>query len=230
MGIDPVTHSPRLDLLDLSKILHSTHLNLSNLLGLQTLVNPQLLSLATNLLASSSAAAQHHENPEILLQKLQENQIFNTQLQESQIPFQPSKFQIQSPLQGAPPCAAASSCVPYASILDQTQLVTGIGMGDFSTSSAELSCEDLISGGFPAMLSDQKMMDPSGKSTIQSMNNGGQNFTFDSVMSTPMSSPTPFNSSSTFVNSGSTEDERESYCSSMLKFEIPESLDFDDFM
>ncbi|GKE07849.1 hypothetical protein Tco_1411400 [Tanacetum coccineum] len=56
-----------------------------------------------------------------------------------------------------------------------------------------------------------------------------QNFNYDSVLSTPMSSPTPLNSSSTLVNSSSTDDDRETYCS-MFKFEIPESFEFDDFM
>ncbi|GMP54340.1 hypothetical protein CsSME_00019542 [Camellia sinensis var. sinensis] len=45
MGIDPVTHSTRLDLLDMSSILSSAQFNLSNFLPLQTLVNPELLRL-----------------------------------------------------------------------------------------------------------------------------------------------------------------------------------------
>ncbi|KAI3812251.1 hypothetical protein L1987_16958 [Smallanthus sonchifolius] len=53
MGIDPVTHAPRVDFLEISSILNSAGLNLSNILNLQTLVNPQLLKLAT-ILASSS--------------------------------------------------------------------------------------------------------------------------------------------------------------------------------
>ena len=61
-------------------------------------------------------------------------------------------------------------------------------------------------------------------------NNNNKNFGFDSGMSTPLSSPTPLNSSSTYVNGSSTEDERESYCSEFLKFEIPEGLDINEFM
>ncbi|CAA3031358.1 transcription factor MYB102-like, partial [Olea europaea subsp. europaea] len=48
MGIDPVTHSPRLDLLDLSTVLNSSlHnasiFNFSRLLGMQNIINPDFL-------------------------------------------------------------------------------------------------------------------------------------------------------------------------------------------
>ncbi|KAG4978438.1 hypothetical protein JHK86_037912 [Glycine max] len=49
-----------------------------------------------------------------------------------------------------------------------------------------------------------------------------QNIGYESV--TPLSTPTPLNSSSTYVNS-STEEERDTYCSDIFKLEIPESLD-----
>ncbi|GMI79757.1 MYB-like 102, A. THALIANA MYB 4 [Hibiscus trionum] len=67
-GIDPVTHAPRLDLLDLSSIIGST-------LCSQSLLNPQLLSLANTLLLLKQ------ENPEMVLQYLQQNQICNSQVQ-----------------------------------------------------------------------------------------------------------------------------------------------------
>ncbi|KAL7185635.1 hypothetical protein ACSBR2_027559 [Camellia fascicularis] len=214
MGIDPVTHSPRFDLLGLSSILSSTQLNLSNLLGLQTLMNPELLRLASTLLAC------HNENPEMLLQKHQENQLFNTHLQN------------QTPIQEFPPCS--SSSVPCTSFIDQTQLIQGIEMGQFSTNLTDLRCQNSQENmNLPYCGGYNNVSDLSDNSTFQSMNNSSntsQNFTFDSVMSTPISSPTPLNSPSTFINSSSTEDERESYCSDMLKFEIPEGLDFNDFM
>ena len=76
MGIDPVTHSPRLDLLDLSSILssslyNSSTMNISRFLGVQPLVNPELLRLATSLMSSN------RENPNFLLQNVQENQLCN---------------------------------------------------------------------------------------------------------------------------------------------------------
>ncbi|XP_039046495.1 transcription factor MYB41-like [Hibiscus syriacus] len=72
-GIDPVTHAPRLDFLDLSSILslnlcNQSIVNVSNLLGAQALLNPQLLRLANTLLSLKQ------DNPEILLQHLQQNQ------------------------------------------------------------------------------------------------------------------------------------------------------------
>ncbi|KAF4386925.1 hypothetical protein F8388_006880 [Cannabis sativa] len=64
MGIDPVTHSPRLDLLDLSSILSSSFYNsshhqmnhMSRFLGVQpaAVMNPELLKLATSLMSSSN--------------------------------------------------------------------------------------------------------------------------------------------------------------------------------
>ncbi|KAI7749093.1 hypothetical protein M8C21_015584 [Ambrosia artemisiifolia] len=62
-GIDPVTHAPHLDLSDLSTILNLAQFNLSNLLSLQTLVNPDVSKLVT-LLASSLS---NQENQEMLL-------------------------------------------------------------------------------------------------------------------------------------------------------------------
>jgi len=56
MGIDPVTHAPRLDFLDLQSIISSSLcnqsiLNMSNFLGTQALMNPELLKLATAILS-----------------------------------------------------------------------------------------------------------------------------------------------------------------------------------
>ncbi|CAK9161612.1 unnamed protein product [Ilex paraguariensis] len=237
MGIDPVTHSPRLDLLDLSSLLGSTQLNLSNLLGLQALVNPDLMRL-TALLASS------HENPDLILQKLQENQICNTQLQNQSQMLQPNQFQALS--HEVPTCNPSSS-VANSSFLNQTLMMQG-NMGQFSENTVNLSCENFqenlassdFTGNFVTLPNyfysetDQILKDASENSTFQTLNNSSssnssQNFSFESVISTPLSSPTPLNSSSKFINNA-IEDERESYCSNLMKFEIPESLDFDDFM
>uniref|UniRef100_A0A3Q7HCV4 Uncharacterized protein n=1 Tax=Solanum lycopersicum TaxID=4081 RepID=A0A3Q7HCV4_SOLLC len=134
-GIDPVTHSPRLDLLDLSSLLNSTQFNLSSLLGLQALINPEVFSLAATLLAS-------------------QNEI-----------------------------------TPEESYLMNGQMLPPQNYGYCNS-------------------------DASDNSNFQSLNNNSsnQNISLDSVLSTP------------------TEDEKESYCSNLMKFEIPESLNFDDFM
>ncbi|KAL3509532.1 hypothetical protein ACH5RR_028933 [Cinchona calisaya] len=234
MGIDPVTHSPRLDLLDLSTLLNSAQLNLSSLLGLQTLMNnPEVLRLAATLLSSSN-----QEDPEILLQKLQENQLINAQLhnQTSSILPPSENHQFQNPVQQIP--------LP---VQNQTPLMQG-NMSDFSMVSENLingqtfqenlipSSASLVSPPIYGYTNADKIIaDVSENSTFQSLNNcsnqNSQGFGFDqSVLSTPLSG-SPLNSSSTFINSSSTtEDERESYCSNLMKFEIPESLDFDDFM
>ncbi|KAK4368512.1 hypothetical protein RND71_012304 [Anisodus tanguticus] len=205
-GIDPVTHSPRLDLLDLSSLLNSTQFNLSSLLGLQALVN------VNTLLAS------HNETPELLLQKLQENQLLNSQLQNqegselllqklqqnqlllnAQMQNQTQFFQFQNQIQEIPnfitqnvPCSSSSQ--PMQGHVEESYLMNG---------------QMLLPQNFGYCNSDA-----SDNSNIQSLNNNSsnQNFSLDSVMSTP------------------TEDEKESYCSNLMKFEIPASLNSDDFM
>ncbi|KAK9225848.1 hypothetical protein WN943_010893 [Citrus x changshan-huyou] len=233
-GIDPVTHAPRLDLLDLSAILRSTLcgssaslLNMSSLLGgstHQALLNPELLRLASTLLSLKQ------DNPEMLLQYLQQNQqLCNSQMQ-NQIPAMSNLNQFhQAPLSDqSPTCttsAAACTSLPDQSQLTQADL-DGLLSNLTNFNSQNLSQENLIPPSFDENFASQ----PLPNQMYNRSSNGNQHFRFDSVMSsTPLSSPTPLNSSSTFINS-STEDERESYCSSLLKFEIPESLDINDFM
>lgn len=240
MGIDPVTHSPRLDLLDLSSILNSTlynssQMNMSRLLGhVQPLVNPELLRLATSLISS-----QRGNNPNLVLQNAQEhNHLCNPQI---------IHHNIQPPLDEI----SVANCVQFPN--DHSQLAEPINadlsnLATFSSPSSQIS-EWQQSSGMPSSYaedyvplqpsyntyygSDQTLLDPSSEtSTFQSNNSNNQSFSFASVLSTPSSSPPPLNSNSTTYNFGnSTEDERESYCSSMLmKFEIPDILDVNEFM
>ncbi|KAJ4981221.1 hypothetical protein NE237_032058 [Protea cynaroides] len=217
MGIDPVTHSPRLDLLDLSSLLNSplynpSQLNVSRLLGIQHLINPKLLNLATNLLSSQ-------EN----------NQLCNSQVQ-TQFP----------------------SFIPNSPLLNETQLLHA-NVDQFPSNPASFNCHDSQasvwqeSGAIPSNFTDnqiplsnygynssadQSMVDPlSENSNLQSTNDSSnQNFSFASVLSTPSSSPTPLNSSPTYINS-STEDEMDRYCSKMLKYlDLPDLLDVSEFM
>ncbi|KDP24203.1 hypothetical protein JCGZ_25860 [Jatropha curcas] len=217
-GIDPVTHAPRLDLLDLSSIIgsalcNSSLLNLSSLLGTQTILNPDILRLASTL------SSLKQENPDLFLNHLQDNQLFNSLLQQNQ-PQLNNNFQesLSAPL------------------LSQTQFLE-------SNNQEGLSCQENLL--IPSSLSNSLVSQPNlvyantdspitdklqENSGFQAVNNGYQNYGMESVMSTPLSSPAPLHSSSTFVNGSSTEDERESYCSSLFKFEIPASLDIDDFL
>lgn len=223
-GIDPVTHSPRLDLLDLSSILGSalcnpSLLNLSSLLGNQAILNPELLRLATIL------SSLKQENTEMFLQNLQDNQLLSSLVQ-NQVPLSQVN-QFQNPVEEA-------TSAPF---LSPTQLM--------QTDLGGLSCLNSLENSVPSSLSDCLVSQPNSvscntnppipdklveNSGLQPITNGCQNYSIESVLSTPLSSPAPLNSSSTFVNSSSPEDERESYCSSLFKFEIPESLNMDDFL
>ncbi|EEF37716.1 r2r3-myb transcription factor, putative [Ricinus communis] len=249
MGIDPVTHSPRLDLLDLSSILgsslyNSSQMNMSRLLGVQPLVNPELLRLATSLISS------HHqrENDQSFVshQNGQENHLCHLQVQNQ---YNHPLVQAQ-PFQEMP---TTTTSTPFVSFSDETQLMNpNVEQypARFADQNSQLNQEWPNDNGFATSSltedyialqncnnyfgsHDQTaIIDPSSDTTTSTFisNNSNQNFSFASVLSTPSSSPTPLNSNSTYINGGSsTEDERESY-SSILKYEIPEILDVSNFM
>ncbi|GLT54841.1 hypothetical protein SLA2020_280050 [Shorea laevis] len=206
MGIDPVTHSPRLDFLDLSSILSSSLcnnpsiLNMSNFLGTQAaLMNPELLKLATAILS---------------IKQQNQDQVFNSLLQANQV----NQFQT--------PVLQEGFSSDQMNITNQLLMQPNMENSMPSTINEDFLCQ-LPNDMYPTTVPDLPE-----SSNFQSLydSNNIQNFSFDqSVVSTPISSPTPLNSSSTFIN-GSTEDERESYSSNLLKFEIPESLDLDEFI
>ncbi|KAL2523955.1 MYB-like protein [Abeliophyllum distichum] len=235
MGIDPVTHSPRLDLLDLSTVLNSSlysssQLNFSRLLGMQHIINPELLRLATSILSSQT------QNQDFLLQNnVEENQISNAHVQNQMPPLvQPCQL-LQTPVQD-----------------DQARLMMQSNGENFSQNcplnewqSSGLMPSILTEDYVPAVTnygyygqSNQSVMDPppSDDQTSTFQSNSSNNFSFQSVLSnisTPSSSPTPLHSNSTYINSSSTtshEDERESYCSNMLNFDIQDILDVNEFM
>ncbi|KAI3473906.1 hypothetical protein Pfo_028100 [Paulownia fortunei] len=187
MGIDPVTHAPRLDLLDLSSLLSSPQLNLSNLLRLQTLLNPEALRLAMSLLSSHN-----------------ENQLLNSQVQSQAPVIQPNQYENIINQQ-------IPSNLTTSSFHNQSQSLQG-DMGHFSMGSTNSSGQifqdnltptttntttsdrslptDLPS--FCYGISDQKRADLSDNSSFQSLNssssnNNSQNFSFDS----PWPSPSP---------------------------------------
>ncbi|KAL1821700.1 hypothetical protein DCAR_0418132 [Daucus carota subsp. sativus] len=199
MGLDPVTHAPRLDFLNLSTILGSAQLNVANLLGLQNIVNPELVLRLANLLSSG-----HNQN----LQLLNQANLLQTPVQDM------------------------SSIINQAQIMEQNLVNYQNSEENFQT--------PLVQQNYGQYgINDQAR---GNASMMPQMMNGSQGgFDFDSLVSntntttttnTPLSSavPTPLTSSSTFINGSSTEDEKDSFCSNMFKFEIPESLNFDDFM
>ncbi|XP_077220513.1 transcription factor MYB41-like [Tasmannia lanceolata] len=231
-GIDPVTHSPRLDFLDLSSILssslcHPSQLDVPRLLGIEPLVNNELLRLATNLLFLQ------RENPN-LLHNVQPNQFSNPQFQN---PFASSQtHNLQTP----------TLTPSHIQFLNEAQLMQA-NVEQNSSNFPNFDCQNiqtntwqdnamasklddfaqLVTYGYSN--SDLSMVDP----LLENSNfhpNMNQNFSFTSVTSTPTSSPTPLNSSSTNYNNSSTEERRDSHCSNLWDFEIPDFLDLNDFM
>ncbi|PWA66225.1 homeodomain-like protein [Artemisia annua] len=223
-GIDPVTHTPRLDLSHLSSILNSAQINLSNLLGLQTLVNPDVLSLVTLLAASSS----NQENRELSLHNhlTTMNQTPNMQIQNcASTPSSLSSSQIlekTNPMFATDGQYFSGHMVNYN---DQNSQVNSVSLCSSSTDNS-VSLPS-YSPQFNAQNSENSSFHPS---NVENNIPISKNFNFDSILSIPMSSPAHVNSSSTYINSSGSEETRGSPCSNMFKFEIPESLEFDDFM
>ena len=212
MGIDPVTHAPRLDLLDMSSMLRSalgnpSILNLRGLLGAQALVNPELLKLV----ATATLLSLKNENTDL---------VSHNNLQQ----VNAGSCQVQSQLQVA----------PMSQFQTQTQStnVNGFSGNNVMNLSSSSSPENSV---IPSYLGENLMSQQNQVDLLQNpellhyLNNANnQNMGYDSVLSTPMSTPTPLNSSSTYVNSSTDHEERDTYCSEV--FEIPESLDINDFL
>ncbi|CAI0550146.1 unnamed protein product [Linum tenue] len=238
-GIDPVTHAPRLDLLDLSAILGNAlcHVNpAASLLALlaassqppPSLLNPDLLRVAAAL------ASLQQENPELYHQ--QQQNLTDSQTTPSQLIQQQ-----QADLERFLELNNNNDNNSGSQVSGKDNFASLPNDFGFWNTIPELSenCRSFQSCG--AGLSGNNNGNGNGADWYQSslISGGGGNIgnADSSVISTPLSSPaqvTP--TSSNFVNgslsaSTTTEDERESYCSSLLKFEIPESLELlDDFM
>ncbi|OIV96751.1 hypothetical protein TanjilG_11747 [Lupinus angustifolius] len=207
MGIDPVTHSPRLDLLDLSSVLRSALCNPSLMMNMQgllnsstqaPLVNPELLKLA----ATASLLSMKIENPHLVSQNIQQQ-------------INDGNFQVQQN-QGTLPQEFMNQ---FDQTLNQSTNVNGLSENMVNMSNSS-SLGNLISQQNQVGLLENSEFG-------QFLNNANQNIGYESVLSTPLSTPTSLNSS--YVNS-STEEERETYCSDIFKIEIPESLDISDFL
>ncbi|KAI3728696.1 hypothetical protein L6452_17337 [Arctium lappa] len=220
-GIDPVTHRPRHDLLDLTSILNSASFNLSNILNIQSLINPQVLRLAT-LLASSSSS--NRQNKELFLN--------------NHIGIAPGS---QNPDQQMASYTSTPSRFPSNQLWDQAHNMQVNYSQCFAENMGNLNGQTSHENLVPPCLTDDSIILPnysdqftsqaSENSSFQLSNTEKNNFNVDSIFPTPISSPTPLDSASMFINgSSTTEDEIESYCRKNFKFEIPESFEFDDFM
>lgn len=236
MGLDPVTHSPRLDLLDLSSILSSSlynqsQINFSRLMGAtHPLVNPELLRVAASL-------AQRNQIQNQNFQTLQ-NQNYNL----------PPQYETVVQTEATP--------VPVQESLFSEQFMNSTNVDQFEQNLAFCNQNNAWENSeMPSNFSGQHFDDFVAPAVVpESYDNNyyyasapedqaaavldqsisdNSNFGFASVLSTPASSPTPLNSNSTtYINSSScTEDEREiSYGSNVLKFELPDIFDVNDFM
>ncbi|KAE8733859.1 Transcription factor MYB39 [Hibiscus syriacus] len=178
-GIDPVTHAPRLDFLDLSSILNSTVcgqslVNVSNLLGAQALLNPQLVRLANTLLSLKQ------DNPEILLQHLQQNQQLCDKSQEN---LAPPLLQPNQQLQVHPSACSTSTTVPCTSMLSQMEPMQTSGEGFFSCSNSQ-----------ETFFSKPNYIQCGPNPTVPLVSENTNYQSLDSLRSTLISSPTPLNS------------------------------------
>nr|GMC83803.1 transcription factor MYB102-like [Ipomoea batatas] len=255
MGIDPVTHSPRLDLLDLSSILNTPtplynypcqQINLSRLLGLQqNLLNPHVLRLASSLF---SPPVQHHGlNPEFGLQNNAnqmcnlENPGFQTVQDNVQFSCPQSVTQEQTELP-----VQTDVNVAYSQVTQQPNNVDQFQPQFSSFPIGNCQENEWQNNGIPSSLTEnylplqnygcyqpaavdpQSIMDPppSDASTFCR--------SFQSVLSTPSSSPAPLNSNSTYINSCSTttmDDEIDiSYSSNLIDFDYSSILEVNEFM
>ncbi|KAL1560728.1 transcription factor MYB102-like protein [Salvia divinorum] len=196
MGIDPVTHAPRLDLLDLSSLLNSPQLNL---LRLQTLINPEALRLAMTLISSNGGGgdASHLSNS-------------------AAPPLQPNHFDYIIDQQ-TPPNQNYNKSFHNQSQSQQ--------MFQDNVMMPTANANDMSSFGY--QVSDQIRSDLSENSSFQSMN--GNSSSSSENNSRNFSSPPVVESTSAAIN-GAWEDERESFCSNLMKFEISEGWDLDDLL
>ncbi|KAJ6417266.1 hypothetical protein OIU84_003054 [Salix udensis] len=224
MGIDPVTHKPRLDLLHPYSVLNSCHqnsfqLSIPSLLGIGPILNPSLLNLATSFLSCQGNISQ-----DVSQKHFQESQHGNNQFQ----------------------------CLQPNELLNQVQACRNTSADQFidETQISEASLEQLISSD-PTNFSSQNSLQRTWQTNEESpdisesfmsnyvyydCNNKPiiSNTSFEetlpslslsSLLSTPSYSTTHLSSSSTACVNVSTEDEKNSCCNNMFVFDIPCSLD-----
>lgn len=220
MGIDPVTHTPCLDIQQLSSILNSslhnsTHVNYPDPLygmGNNTL-NPSLLSLLTAFLSSPPPPPPPSQNPDAVNQNFQQSQQLNNSIQ-------------TFPLQDNQSCAASQPLPLELHQLMKAKVDQMIspGTANFSYQNSLPNVGQYEGGPYSTSLVENQ---------IAHNKRGESNFNLRSLISysTPSSSASPstLNSSAssiTFVN-GATEEERDTYCSNMLVYNISNGLNID---
>ncbi|KAL9234115.1 hypothetical protein vseg_009020 [Gypsophila vaccaria] len=217
MGIDPVTHTRQLDLLNLHSILNnplqnSSQFNLLNLLSLQSLVNPDLLRLAA--LLSSTQTQTQNQDPTFILQNLQANQIVeNSNMIQDQYNQNETTFQTNNVL--------PNLTQPTVDDKDTTTIYH-LNQQNIGRQTTDVQQQNGPYNSNPSqVIADFLMNTPD----FQSSDSNGHMSKYSSVFSTPSTSQeTPMNSNSEHPNSSSnttSEDEIDSYCQQLLNFDIP---------
>lgn len=228
MGIDPVTHKPHLDLLQLYSVLNSTvhnssQLNISSSLGIGPILNPDLLNLATPYLSCQGNYISQDVSPKLV----QDSQVGNNHVQNQFQCFQPNELQNQ---------IQACTNTLSAQFLYETQ-ISAANLEQLSCNPTNFSCQNSLRSSWHAngestpdicesLMSNYVYHDSNNKPITNDISfETLQSLSFGSLLSTPSSSTTPLRSSSTTYVNVSTEDEKDSYCSNMLVFDMPNSLD-----
>ncbi|KAK9152141.1 hypothetical protein Syun_010450 [Stephania yunnanensis] len=217
MGIDPVTHTPRLDLFDFSSILST-----SSLCNSSHQFNPHVLQLVATLLSTQQQQQQQQQ------QKRENNICPEFQSFHDTTTAYDHHDQANSVQQFDDQSNFSNTSTDFG--YQDSNMLPGHNAGTTTTTtttSTELGLQDygyLVSENND-LLSEQNLdfqCNYYGGNQLQALQQCGL---VSSVMSTPSSSSTPMNSSSTYINGSSTayttEDERDSYCSTeRLMFEI----------
>ncbi|KAE8700491.1 Transcription factor MYB39 [Hibiscus syriacus] len=223
MGIDPVTHSPRLDLLNLSSILSSSlynqsQINISRLLGVNSLVNPELLKLATSFMSSR----RQNQNQNFLLTNVDENQLCSSHVQNQYQQLMQSSHDLPTQVQQLPACSSLNTSPCSITFSNEAELMN---MDQFPSNFSDFS--DWQGDALPSNLTEDYVPVPPNYDYY------GFDQHSQTVMDPSLSDTSNFqsnNSNPSFGFTASNEDERDSYCSNLLKFEIPDLFDVNDFM
>ncbi|XP_076884149.1 transcription factor MYB41-like [Bidens hawaiensis] len=239
MGIDPVTHSPRLDLLDISSLLNSSFYSSphTNMFGVQPSVSPELLRLAASLLSS-----QHNQNPNLVHKNVQGTQFGNPHLNQENPLAQLQNQDLQTRIQETHSCAPLNNpnCVPYVSESSQLmqppyveQLTSSLSSFDPQTSHVNDLQDNLDN--FIAMDNydnyQQHIINPQSNLTSSDFDFASNLRSFSTSSSSPPSLNSNSNSTSYINGSICTEDERDiSYCSNLFIYEYQEILNSNVFM
>ncbi|KAG6603729.1 Transcription factor MYB-like protein, partial [Cucurbita argyrosperma subsp. argyrosperma] len=228
MGIDPVTHNPRLDVLDLSSIFGSSFCNnpnsqinsFSRLIGIHNRLANSFMSF-NNISHFSMQNVENHEQSNMIISQ---SQLLPPQQPHYQIDQSPALPPLHEASAGCSPstttsCGGEAYLFPSSNFSDfysqnchqQTQELNG-----FNYSECALPSYDFYKQEQEQEQVHQQVIEPSPET------------------STLNSSPTPLNSNSTYFSTangnGTDQDEKESYCSDFFKFEIPDLLDVNPFV